>query len=309
MIEYYLKKENENVLKKEKSFSNNCWINVVNPNEEEISFLVKEFGVDRSNLNDGLDIYENPRFEIVNKKAYIYLTTPTNKIKEEHDSSFLIVYSKNYFMTVSKYSLEILNEIFNSKIPLGEFGNPRKIIKILFLLSRFIEKSVHKILKETKKNKADFSKLKNKDIEKLIHYEDELNNYISSFGFNIGTYNRILRDNSLKILKFLKRDEDIIEDLIIDMNETLNLCKQTSKAISNMRNYYSTKLSNDLNRTVTVLTIATIFISIPTLISGIYGMNIALPFQNFKYIFPSLMGIAFGIGAIFLIILKGKKIF
>jgi magnesium transporter len=47
-----------------------------------------------------------------------------------------------------------------------------------------------------------------------------------------------------------------------------------------MRNYYNAKLSNDLNKTVLTLTVATIFLSIPTLIGSIYGMNIPLPHQN-----------------------------
>ena len=84
--------------------------------------------------------------------------------------------------------------------------------------------------------------------------------------------------------------------------------KQTLKTISNMRGYYSTKLSNDLNKTVTVLTLVTIFLSIPTLISSVYGMNIPLPMQGSGNILPILGGITLGICAVFLIILKRKKI-
>ena len=160
-------------------------------------------------------------------------------------------------------------------------------------------------LKESKENRAELSKLRNKDIEKLITYEDTLNAYISSFGRTISTYSRILRDRSVK---FIKKDEEIIEDLIIDLNETLELCKQTLKRISNMRNYYSTKLSNDLNKTVTVLTVMTIFLAIPTLISSIYGMNVSLPFQNNPNLLIGLLIVALAIGAFFFGLLKHKKI-
>lgn len=305
MIEYYYKKQTKDQIEKISKFKNGCWVNVVNPSKEEIEFLVNEFDVHESNLIDGLDIHENPRFEVEDKKAYIYLTAPTNKIKQEHDSSFLIVYAKKYFMTVSKHSLEIFEKILKSKIEFEKFDNSRNIIKVLFVLSRMFERSVHRILKETKDNRADLSKLRNKDIEKLINYEDKLNNYITSFGTTIGTYQRILRDKSIN---FIKKDEEIIEDLIIDLNETLNLCKQTLKTISNMRNYYSTKVQNDLNKTVTILTLVTIFISIPTLISSIYGMNINLPMQSSKNILYILGGIAFGICGLFAIFLKKKNI-
>lgn len=305
MIEYYYKKKSKEKIEKLKDYVKGCWVNIVNPSKEEIEFIVKKFNIQETNLIDGLDIHENPRFEANDKKAYIYLTAPTSKIPQENDSSFLVVYAKDYFMTISRYSLEIFDTILKSKIQFEKFDNSTNIVKILFSLSRMFEKSVHRVLKETKDNKADLSKLKNKDIEKLILNEDKLNQYINSFGTMIGTYQRILRDKSIQ---FIKKDEEVIEDLIIDLNETLNLCKQTLKTISNMRNYYSSKLSNDLNKTVTTLTLVTIFLSIPTLISSVYGMNVPLPFQNSPATPIYLLGIAIVLCIGFLRILYKKKV-
>lgn len=305
MIEYYYKKKTKDQIEKISGFKKGCWINVVNPSSEELEFLTKEFKVPESNLIDGLDIHESPRFDVEDKIAYIYLNAPTNKIKHEHDSSFLVVYAKDFFMTVSKYSIEIFEKILNSRVQFEKFDNSRNIVKILFVLSRMFEKSVHKIIKDTKSNKADLSKLKNSDIETLIGHEDKLNNYIVSFGSIIQTYQKVLRDRAIALLK---RDEEIIEDLIVDLDETLNLCKQTLRTISNMRTYYSTKVSNDLNKTVTVLTLVTIFISIPTLISSIYGMNVPLPMQNSSSILYILGAFAVGICGIFVVFLRRKKI-
>lgn len=305
MIEYYYKKKSKDKIEKISRFRKGCWINVVNPSTEEIDSLVKKFEIPESNLLDGLDIHESPRFTQEDKRAYIYLTAPTNKIKHEHDSSFLIIYAPDFFMTVSKYSIEIFEKILNSRVQFEKFENSRNIVKILFVLSRMFEKSVHKIIKDTKSNKADLSKLKNSDIEKLISHEDKLNNYLVSFGSIISTYQKILRD---KLIEFIKEDEEIIEDLIIDLNETLDLCKQTLRTISNMRTYYSTKVSNDLNKTVTLLTLVTIFISIPTLISSIYGMNIPLPMQDSPSIIYILGAIALSVCGVFAFYLKKRNI-
>lgn len=306
MIDYYLKENNESTLSKITEFKKGCWIHVSSPSREEIDYLVKEFKLSEANLIDGLDIHENPRFEIEDKKTYTYLTAPTNKIQHEYDSSFLVVSAKDYFMTISKYSLEVFEKILTLKNKFTKFDNSTNMVKILFFLSRLFETSVHKILKSIKANKADLSKLKNKDIERLIQDEDKLNNYIVSLGSAISTYGKVLRDPSLR---FLKKDEVILEDLIIDLNETLTLCKQTLKTISNMRTYYSTKLSNDLNNTVKILTLVTIFISIPTLISSVYGMNIPLPMQNSNSIIYILLALALGICTIFTIFLRKKKVF
>ena len=304
MIEYFIKSRNQDKIEKVQSFVSGCWVNVFNPDAKEIDFLVKKFNLNKANLIDGLDIHENPRFEIENKETYIYLTTPTSKIEQEYDSSFLVICSEKIFITVSKYSLEIFEKILDIKRKFKNFSHSRNLLKILFFISSSFEKSTHGIIKKIKANRTNLSKLKNQDIERLIGDEDKLNYYISSFGATIQNYNKILRDKSLK---FMKKDQEIIEDLIIDLNETLNLCQQTLKAISNMRNYYSTKLSNDLNKTVTVLTIFTIFLSIPTLMASIYGMNINLPFQGNLNLLPFLGILVAGIWILMFSILKRHK--
>lgn len=305
MIEYYSQNKKEEKLIKLNEYSKRGWINVSNPSDEEIDFLVKKFNLSKSNLIDGLDIHENPRFEIDDKKIYIYLTAPTEKISPEYGCSFLIVYSRDLFMTISKHPLEIIEKLLSIKRKSETFSFSRNLLKILFLISRMFELSVRKITKEIKKNKKDLNKLTNEDIARLIHEEDKLNQYISSFGAIIQTYHRVLRE---KTIKLFKKDEEIIEDLIIDLNETLSLCKYTLKSISNMRDYYSTKLSNDLNKKVTLLTIFTIFLTIPTLIAGIYGMNIVLPLQTNTGILGILGILVVGVWALMFFILKKSKV-
>ena len=305
MIEYFANERGGKGIKKISEYSTNCWVHSVDPNENEISSLSEKFGLNKENLIDGLDIHENPRVEADKEKVYIYLTVPTEKIKQEDDSSFLIIFSKNIFITISKYQLEIFDKILDIKNSVSILKGSGNILKLLFFISRSFETSVRKIIREVKSNKADLNELNNKDIVKLINYENKLNSYISGFGAIIQNYNLILRN---KLIKFSEKDEDIIEDLIIDLDGTFTLCKEILKTISNMRNYYSTKLSNDLNRKVTLLTLFTIFLSIPTLISSIYGMNISLPFQGSINIFFMLMALVIGVWVLMFFMLKYFKV-
>ena len=163
MIEYYKRDNGENV-KKIEHFSEGCWVNIIDPNLEEIDFLCKKFKLKKENIVDGLDIHESPRFEISEKKVYIYLTAPTEKVLHEYDSSFLIVYSRNQFITISKNYLEIFERILKSKFI--HFSELRNLVRILYILSRMFEESIKKIRKEVKTNKAELKRLSNKDVEK-----------------------------------------------------------------------------------------------------------------------------------------------
>ena len=304
MIEYIIKSD-KGKLKKTKEYKKGCWVNVTNPNEEERDFLIKKFKLKKEDVIDGLDIHESPRFEIEKKKVYIFLTVPTEKIKHEDMSSFLLIYTKDDVITISKYNLEIFDRIIENYKKVILFTNSRNLLRILFFVSRTFDISVRKIRKDVRINKADLNKLDSKDIARLINHENKLNNYISSFDQIIKNYNKILLT---KMISFKEEDEGRLEDLINDLNESLNLCKSTQKTIKNMRDYYSTKISTDLNKTVTILTIFTIFLTIPTLIASIYGMNISLPLQNSPNILYILGGFLGGIWVLMIFILKKLKV-
>lgn len=302
MIEYFIKKRGE--VEKIGKCIDGCWINVINPTESEVDSLVKDFELDKEIINQGLDIYEEPRFEVEDKKTYIFLSAPTEKIHHEYMSSFLVVYSKKNLITISKYNLEILEKLYSLR-NIRIFNSERNLLRILYFISKSFEDSVHKIAREIKRNRTELSKLREKDIRKLIEYEDILNNYITPFGEIIHNYTRIL---NTKLIILPERDEDKLEDLIIALNETLNLCKSSLKTITNMRNYYSTQLSTNLNKTVTILTIFTIFLAIPTLIASVYGMNVNLPLQSSSKLLIILGGVVFGIWISMFSLLKILKL-
>ncbi|MCK9595718.1 hypothetical protein M0R19_00850 [Candidatus Pacearchaeota archaeon] len=304
MIEYYSGGGKEKLVKLNR-FSSDSWVKVINPESEEIDFLIDKFNLDRTLLMDGLDLYEIPRIEEEEKNIYIFLRVPTSKIENESTSSFLLIITKNNLITISYENLELFNELFNSK----QFITKRKLnclLQILFYVFRSFNLNVRRILKEVKRDKKNIKKLKESDILDLVLQEDMFNDYLFSFSPLIDIYNQILK---IKSLKFSENEKESIEDLVVDLNQTFNTCKVALKTISNMRNYYSTTLTNNLNRIITILTIFTIFLTIPAVISSIYGMNIILPFQDIKGIFFFLTGVTLLIwGIIFFVFKKNKLI-
>ncbi|MBU6447011.1 MAG: magnesium transporter CorA family protein, partial [Verrucomicrobia bacterium] len=72
--------------------------------------------------------------------------------------------------------------------------------------------------------------------------------------------------------------------------------------IRSLRDSYHIIFTNDVNRTIKLLTAVTIIFTIPTIVASIYGMNVALPFQGKAYAFVLLMAItlAFSIVAVIL---------
>ena len=305
MIEYYKRLNKGEKLKKVKSFSVGCWINIIDPSNDEVKFLVEKFKLEEDLIYDGLDIYEVPRIEEENKKSYFFISFPTSMIKNDYVSSFLIILSKNYFMTISKFKLEIFEKFSDSKKNLLTNKITTTLLKIFFFLSNSYNDKIRGILKNVKQNRNRIKRLKEKDVLDLVLQEEILNDYLSNLSSLDPLYRALFK---LRLIKFEENEKEFIEDLLIDLNQTINSCKITLKTIKNMRDYYQTTLSNNLNKILSVLTIFTVFLTIPAVLSGIYGMNIQLPFQNINGIFWILIGFIFCIWTIAVVFLKKLKI-
>ena len=70
-----------------------------------------------------------------------------------------------------------------------------------------------------------------------------------------------------KTIKLYEKDEDILEDVIIENKQAMDMSKV---------------YSDILNGVMKFLTSVTIILAVPTMISSFWGMNVNLPFQNSK---------------------------
>ena len=305
MIDYYKKGLRDLSLRKLEKFEFGSWVHVTNPTKKEIDFLTDKFKLNKDDLADGLDIYENPRIEQEGENIYIFIRVPTERIEQETTSAFLIILADDTLITVSKFPLAIFDKIIESNINFITIQKSKFLLKLLSIVSRMYEVSVRNILKEVKASRRQLSRFDNKDIMNLVLNEDKLNDYLSSFSPLIDMYNRILK---IKFIKFYKQDKELIEDLIIDLNQTLKTCEFSLKSISNMRDYYSTTLSSNINTIITILTVFTVFLTIPTVISSIYGMNVPLPLQHFQGFFWLFLFLVLLIWGILFLVLRRKKI-
>lgn len=311
MIEYLKRVDKKEKVKKINSITDNCWIKCVNPSETELETISKKFKLRTDLLIDGLDVYENPRIEQERGTVYIFLRAPIvdnpthPKIEQESSESFLFILTKDNIITVSKTELEILKILESSK---SLFTDNRSLTTLLILsyISKIFGNSVREIMKTVKKDKTNIAGYNEKDLFKLVIKEDAINDYLASFSPLIDINKQVV---GIKHLRFTEDEKEFIEDLAIDLNQTLNTCKNALKSISNMRDYYTATLTNKLNKTITLLTFFTVFLTIPTMLFSLYGMNIQLPFQQHPLVFEIILsGIAIGWITLVIVLRKMKML-
>jgi len=305
MITYYKRDIKKKEMVEIKEFCKYCWVNVVSPDDEEISLIVDKFKLEKDLVLDGLDIFEIPRFDEENGNSYLYLRIPTFEIENEYTGSFLIVISNNSLITISDKRLELFDRIFKTKKNFFDNLPSRDLVNILSIMSNKFSHWIRKISKDVKKDRKNLRFLNEKDILDLSLQEDILNDYLSSLEPMRNLYRAVSKSG---YLKFKESEREFIDDLTIDIEQTISLCISSLKTISNMRDYYSTILSNNRNQILKVLTLFTIFLTIPMVLSGIYGMNIILPFQTNENAFWFLMGSIGFVWLVSILILRRLKI-
>jgi magnesium transporter len=80
-------------------------------------------------------------------------------------------------------------------------------------------------------------------------------------------------------------DKELIDDLRIDNEQVVDSARILLKTIQNVRNASEAILANNLNNRIKTLTVLTILLTIPTIISSLYGMNVPLPFADSAHSF------------------------
>ncbi len=303
MIRYFKRTVQSKTIKEIPNFQIGCWINVVDPTKKEIEYLVKKFKLDRKNLESGLDQNEIPRLDIVNSNIYIFTNAVFN-IPEHILGTYLITIGRNFVLTLSVHEPDFAERIKNGEIKFITTQKLKCLIRLLSLINEGFEKTTVGIVKDVQKRKhLSIEELKDEELTSLLEQEDILNDFVSSYYYINLLYERIIRK-----IKFFEQDKEILEDLIVEGTQGFNLCKSSLKTISNIRGYYDILLSNRLNNIITILTIFTILISFPAAISGLYGMNVALPLQRHPLVFWYVLIFIGAIWLVFILYLKRKRV-
>ncbi|MDB5166658.1 MAG: mg2 transporter protein CorA family protein magnesium transporter [Candidatus Saccharibacteria bacterium] len=259
------------------------WLHVVNPTGEELDELAQRFSFDADLLNDGIDLYESPRLEHEDGVTYLYIRYSWPESLETSTQPLLIIATSENLVTVSRRSPEPIEHL----VSLGEVVTTQKVKLILQILNQVNNGYRRDLNQITKQIYASRSRLQRKivsddDIIRFIDLEEDLNEFLTA----LQPYGLLLRAlASGRYVNFHEDDLNLIEDIELSTNELIDLSKNRLKTIQNMREAYATIAANNLNRIFKRLTSITIFLAVPTVIGGLFGMNVPVPLHDTPYAF------------------------
>lgn len=307
MIKYYYKSLRDNAVKEIAQPKPGMWVHAEAPSEEELTQLVERFNLEEGYVQDALDEDEVPRLEREGDQTYIFVRYAYRLSDGSHDTApLLIVTDGKMLMTLSPQTLPVAEALLTGHTP----ATTQRTKLILLILSHISDQYDVLISQTSRKIKSVRSRLRNRGVtnQDLIDFatiEDELNEFHSSLQPTNAALRRLLAGRSLKLFE---EDQDIVEDLLLNNEQSIEAIRSNLKSIANIREAYSAISANNLNKTLTVLTVATILISIPSLAMGVYSLNIPLPKQHSGDTFWVIMGINLLLMSTVIYIVRKKRV-
>ena len=308
MIRYY--KTIETKLEKLNDFEEGCWINMVEPSHEEIRYISDRFNIDIDSLNAAID-EERSRIDVEDNHTLILIDIPIDESDSDsaHYSTIPlgIILTEHSIITVCTAQSRILNDFIVGHIKeFYTFKKTRFILQILYKNATYYLLYLRRINKMTIKIEREIHKsMKNKELVQLLELEKSLVYFSTSLKALELVLNKMLRTSAIK--KY-SEDEDLLEDVIIENRQALEMASIYGDILSRIMDAFSAIINNNQNNVMQLLTVVTLILSIPTMISGYFGMNVDVPFANDPYGFWIILFISAVICVILSILLSKNKL-
>lgn len=259
------------------------WIRVENPNDEERKKLITDFKLDETILQDALDPHEVPRIESENGSIYLITRLPdTDDEFNDFTTPIMFVIHPKHIVTVSRDPLARLWQPFMDKSTVATTQQTQMLLLMLEAIVQQYERRVAIINRQMRAAISDITTLRPTDIATFAEYERKLNDYLDAL---IPSNNAIEKLLGGRFVKLYEDDKDLVEDLSIDLEQMIVRCKSLLRTITNVRDSYRAVMDTKLNETIRLLTVITLAVTIPTMLAGLYGMNVSLPGQGSPIMF------------------------
>ena len=228
-----------------------------------------------------------------------------------------IILVRDFIITITKYptnNIEKIRQEYEQEIKEEWEEAEEYKISPYYILYKIIDVMYDKILLGLNKFNLDLMEMEKQVFDKSFVDTDLLKNVLIKkrntvlLKTIISPQEEILVELQKVTANFYEGDLDVyFEDLEYKTSKILGHISIIHENIDSIGEIFNTLTNMMTNKNIGILTVLTVIIWIMTMISGIYGMNIGLPFQNYPGAFIVLMGFMVMMAVFTVLIFKKKK--
>ncbi|MDD3520982.1 MAG: magnesium transporter CorA family protein [Actinomycetota bacterium] len=293
-----------------------CWVFLKDPSESELERVATEGKLTQDFLRAALDREESSRIEIEGSEILIILDVPLiNFIEKFNEKSVQyntipvgIILNEDIIVTVCLVDTKILDDFIMKKVKgFFTFKKSRFILQIILRIASYYLRYLKQIDKTSQIIETSLHRsMKNKELIQLLSLEKSLVYFSTSLKANGSVLEKLMK---MKFIKQYPEDEDLLEDAIIENKQAIEMANIYSNILSGTMDAYASIINNNLSTVMKILTSITIIMAVPTIIASFWGMNVPVPFTEFKFGFLIIIIITGSIAALVTYILAKKNMF
>ena len=297
----------------EEKIQNGVWIQMVNPSVAEGQMIADALNVDIEDVLAALDEEESSRIELQDGYTLILVDIPSIEIRHDKESYTTIpvgiILTADEIITICTEDTPVLQAFLNNRVK--EFSTKKKlrfVYQILYRVSVLYQSDlriIDKMRTEIEERVGDDTE--EEDLVALHELESTLVYFATSLRANGNVLDRLTR---YKRLEQYPEDKELLGDVIVENKQAIEMTSIYRDIINGTRELMSSVIDNRLNNVMKYLTSITIVMAIPTVISGMYGMNVdgnGMPFANSVAGFGIVCLITLLVCIITMFVLRKKK--
>ena len=123
---------------------------------------------------------------------------------------------------------------------------------------------------------------RNEELLQLVRIQKSLVYFVTALRSNEMLMMKMIRTN---ILQLNEDEKAFLDDLVVDNSQALEMAHIYTNILSSTLDAFASIISNNLNNVLKRLTSITIILSLPALVTSIYGMNVPIPYANSPHAF------------------------
>ena len=268
-------------------FGDNTWININSDLISEYSSIYDTYEIDDEMIEYALDKNERAHMEYNRRtKTLVVIYNVLNLSKEENHYETIpltFIVRQNQIVTISnsqnEYIIDAIVEELEENLHWNVFN---LLLHSLFVISEHYFPVIEKLNKEQQ------------NISKLLRKKTTKNNLFALSDLEIGgmylvsatKQNAVVLEQLKTQQAFKEFDECEREQLEDNMIEAKQLVEMTDLHLQILRQIsgtYNNVLNNNLNDTMKFLTVISILMTIPDIVTGFFGMNVQIPLTELRY--------------------------
>ena len=278
-------------------FTEGVWVCMTAPTQEEVREVAATLDIEPADLQAALDPEESARIALEDGYTVILVDIPIKPAGQGEGIYTTvplgILLTQDLIITVCSVETAVLGDFAACRV--RGFSTRKKmrfVYQILYRAATLYQQELRLIDRRRQSIEKNLTgALRDSDLMELHGLESSLVYFATSLRANLTVLDRLTR---YKRLEQYPDDRELLDDVIVEIRQAIEMTGIYRDDIKGTRELFSSILDNRLNNAMKYLTSITLIMAVPTVISGLYGMNVNLdgmPFANSFWGFTIVCGI------------------